>query len=510
MTVSFLRAFAITTALIAVLSAGGMPAGAGGSSGQFAEWQIPEAANGSSPVRIESRLDDLLADGQFVDGPNVGEFDLRRVLASTDAALGPYTDVIESACAFYSVNPRVMIAVLEMLRVGEVTAIPDGPPRFEAPLVERRIEVLAASLAEAFYRHLYAYGARSPSRPTRDAETTLDLADGTTVDVPARVSSGTYALLAALAGSASGGEWERLMSPADPGGFTATYRRLFPDSDPLDDTNRINPDAPPPANLLQLPYPLGSSWWFNGSHNWNGGGLGRPYSSMDFGTSANSCAAPPGGDWAVAAGGGTATHPNNYPCWLRIAHVGGWITSYYHLKSAQGGGDVARNDSLGTIGCETCAGGYATGPHLHFSLLFNGAYVELDGVQLSGWTVRAGSGNYSSGYLEKQGQKAYPYARVKNDGIPCVDPSASCVTTSTTTVTPSPSATASSTRTPAASATATATQAAEGTLTPTGQPAATPTASERASSTPTSTPTSGVTPLSPRLWLPLHLRWPTK
>ena len=205
---------------------------------------------------------------------------------------------------------------------------------------------------------------------------------------------------------------------------------------------------------------------------------GKPYSSMDFFTAADSCSSPPAADWAVAAAGGTGYHPSGAACWYRIDHSGGWTTSYYHLRNTAGNGSMTANGKIGTIGCETCVGGFASGPHVHFSLLYNGAYVDLEGVQLSGWTVHSGNGDYQTGTLERKGVQLKPYSSVLNEGV------------APGTVTPTPSATTALTATP--TATATATPTATPTATATWDPELTPTVTSTATATPstTATPTS--------------------
>jgi LasA protease len=92
---------------------------------------------------------------------------------------------------------------------------------------------------------------------------------------------------------------------------------------------------------------------------------------MDFFTGGAACSTPPY-LYTVSAAAGTTRRPSNYSCWLEIDHGGGWVTSYYHLRNLAPPASVTRNAALGTIACEICAGGYATGPHVHFSLKYNG------------------------------------------------------------------------------------------------------------------------------------------
>lgn len=366
----------------------------------------------------------LLSNGQFVFGPNVGDFDLANYLLQSNHPLSEYATTIAWWSAYTSVNPRVILTLLELQETLQHSNTAGNPVLSASDpegSFEEKLENLLLPLATAFYEHLYAYGERNSDPPTLEAQVSFTLADGNIVSFPAGISSGTCAIVAVLAPLFNRHSLDELLSPSSEGGFAQTYRRLFPQDDPLDQSNQIQAPTAPPADLFQFPFPVGSSWWFNGVHNWNGGGAGRPYSSIDFGTAADNCNAPPSGDWTVAAAGGNGYHPGGYSCWYRIDHGSGWSTSYYHLLNVRGDGGVNINEGVGTIACETCAGGFATTPHVHFSLLYNGAYTELDGTQLSGWTIHEGDGTYNSGYIERDGQIKYPYQYVYNDGIPSPD-----------------------------------------------------------------------------------------
>ena len=375
----------------------------------------PTAAVGRPPAASL----ELLSDGQFVFGPNVGDFNLHAYLPESESPLAAHADVIEMWCAYASVNPRVVLTVIEM-QSGLVSSEPmadlSRPVGYAEPGLENQIESLSMGLAIAFYDHLYSYGARSENPATPGMRIRYALADGSQTTLPATSSSGTSAVTSVLAPLSEADDWAARLSPSAEEGFVQTYRRLFPDDDPLDRSNQILAAAAPPEDLLQFPFPVGSTWWFNGPHNWNGAGYGRPYSSMDFGTWGGTCANPPN-DWSVAAAGGSGYHPSGHFCWYRINHEGGWTTSYYHLRNVRGNGSVSRDENVGTIACEVCAGGFSSTPHVHFTLLYNGAYTEIDGTVLSGWTVHEGDGSYGSGYIERDGQVKYPFSSVYNDGV---------------------------------------------------------------------------------------------
>lgn len=395
---------------------------------------------------------DLISNSQFVYGPAGRAFDTTGYLARRNSALLTSASEIEAWCGYASVNPQVVLTLLEMdgARVTQAARTGSSPPAGSVPVGD-----MVTRLAERFYAHLYQYGERAAFGPAGPGPT-VALTDGATFAVGLSVSSATYAIVDMLAETLSPAEFEQAIDPANAEGFAATWARLFPGSDPLEASISITPEGAPPADLFQFPFPIGQTWWFNGAHNWNGSGevYGKPYSSMDFFTAAESCSAPPASDWAVAAAAGSGYYPNtSASCWYRIDHTGGWTTSYYHLRNVVGKGTVAPNGRLGTIACETCVGGYATGPHVHFSLLYNGAYVDLAGVKLSGWTVYTGNGDYDSGSLERDGVFLPPYAAVLNDGTRPATPSA----TPTPTRTASPTGTVAPTATRAATPTATRT-----------------------------------------------------
>lgn len=359
------------------------------------------------PVRTLQAGPQLAVDDQFVWGPNVGRFDIQGYLAGRGSALADYSADIELWASYSSVNPKILIALLE-LQHGWVS----GPaPALPADQVRQTIERTAMRLASAFYEHLHVWGSRRPSfGPVPVAGPVIQFADGSAGALPASESSATVALAAIIAAEMPADQFQIQGA----GGFETTYSALFPTDDLLAANNPINPQAVPPAALFQFPFPLGATWAASGPHSWNGGSYPPPYSSLDFFVGGGTCSSPPNA-YAVAAAYGEAYWPQGYSCWLELDHANGWVTSYYHLQNLYSGAPLGRGAKVGTIACETCAGGFATGPHVHFSLKFNGAYASLEGVKLSGWTVHVGSVPYTSGSYERGSQLLSPYVSLLND-----------------------------------------------------------------------------------------------
>jgi len=371
----------------------------------------------SAHVALEAPL---LADGQFVWGPNVGDFDVRAFLIERDSPLAAYSDSVISWAGYTSVNPKLLLVVLEMRR-GLVSDLPADADR---GLIDEWVEEASMDLTSAFYEFLYTWGSRRPpDEPVHPRLPSIAFEDGSSVEISAQTNAGTYAVATTLARASDGATWSAQTAPEGAGSFAEVFDSLFPGTDRLDDSNPIDPAAPPPGDMFQLPFPLGATWSFNGPHNWNGGSYPPPFSSMDF--SSNWPHDPPfpyHSAVAAAGGSGTILSPNpsfsDQPCWVRIDHGGGWMSSYYHLRNLGPPGNlgaVMPNSALGTIGEEICNGGFASGAHVHFSLLFNGSYVDLEGVELSGWTVHVGTTPYTTGSLQRDGLTLLPYDVVLND-----------------------------------------------------------------------------------------------
>jgi len=233
----------------------------------------PESTAGTTPAHVPPPtasvhasaapppLPPLISDGQFVFGPDVKGFDTAAYLRRTGSSLVEYADALTFWCAYTSINPRLVLTLIEMqsgLVQRNPNADPDRPVGYPQPGFERQVEALTIALATAFYDHLYTYGTRAERPPSPGVTIPLTLGDGTPVSLPADLNSGTCAVATALAPLYNRDDWTRLFSPSHPLGFAQTYHRLFPHDDPLDTSNRINAPSAPPPDLLQFPFPVGS------------------------------------------------------------------------------------------------------------------------------------------------------------------------------------------------------------------------------------------------------------
>jgi murein DD-endopeptidase MepM/ murein hydrolase activator NlpD len=115
-------------------------------------------------------------------------------------------------------------------------------------------------------------------------------------------------------------------------------------------------------------------------------GYSRMHKGVDF--------AAPTGTPIYAAGGGkvvSAGRNGSYGNYIRIRHSGEYSTAYGHLsrlaKSTRVGGRVQQGQVIGYVG----ATGRATGPHLHYEILRNGAQINPLSVKQPPNTQLAGA-----------------------------------------------------------------------------------------------------------------------
>ncbi len=399
-----------------------------------------QTATNSTSIQIGGQI---LSDGQFVYGSNIGDFNVKTYLESNAPYLSKYADGLYGRSEYFSMNPKIYLTLLEIhshLISDPNIAVAENPFGFSNSDFMSQVEYLSSRMTEAYYLHIYSYSALPAARRSLKPYVSPS---GNTINVTSDTNAGTYAIIAGLA-AMDEQNIPLILDNSQKNGFYQTYRRLFGNNDPLDETNHIyipgksdtltfpnnllpipgsdqvTGASPAPSNLLQLPYLQGLSWKFGGVHNTDGTTTFTDASSMDFYPSGAVWGIDTSNMWVVAAAAGIPTRYSD--CGYKISHSGalnqGWETTYYHLEGAKYlSGSVNQNDKIGVIANTeaeaTCTGGSASGPHVHFSLKYNGAYVAINGTALSGWYVHSGRYSYDVDknymWLERDGVKKYAY-----------------------------------------------------------------------------------------------------
>lgn len=157
---------------------------------------------------------------------------------------------------------------------------------------------------------------------------------------------------------------------------------------------------------MSLPWAVGQSWTVLGGPHAHDAGSG-PWSSLDLA----------GGDQRVLAVRDGLAYT---PCvgMIRVLHADGYASRYYHLWNHlwADGLAVSAGTYLGDTGTETGCGGAANQRHVHFSLMYNGNFVGIDGHIIGKWLFRNGSAQYGGSALH--GSRSVPVGgQVHNYGV---------------------------------------------------------------------------------------------
>ncbi len=352
----------------------------------------------------------IIPDSELVYGPLSGRFDIEAFIQDKHGYLLNHKDfvnggalssaqVIRSVAQDFSINPRILLALLEY-RTGWVTNPNPDPSLGDLPFgildglhvgLFRQLVWVAATLNDGYF------GWRS------SASTDWAMADGSVVPVDPTINAGTAGVQNFFAQLDDYSTWLRDVSP---GGFFDTYFALF--GYPFD--LAIEPLVP--VNLVQpallLPFAPGQTWSFTGGPHlaWD---AGTPFGALDF--------APPGEAqgcvevdyWVTAVADGVVTRTGDGEVILDLDGDGnegsGWVILYMHIESrdrVQPGTLLQAGDRIGHPSCE---GGQSSGTHVHLARKFNGEWISAIGpvpFNLSGW-ISAGTGEQYVGTLTRNG-----------------------------------------------------------------------------------------------------------
>lgn len=287
-------------------------------------------------------------------------------------------EIIERVSLEYSVDPRILIAVLEfaagMLTDSELDEEkrlfplrqPEALYRLRRAGLYNQLSWLADQLNQGYYGWKYR------------GEAILELEDGGRLFYEPNLNAGTVAVQHVLAQLPSVADWRQASGEA---GLYQTYRLLFGDPQQL-----AHETVPPGLQqpVLTLPFPRGDVWRFTGGFH-GGWGNGSAWAAVDF--------APPR---AAGQGGAcfTALYPTTAVARGTIARLDeglvildldedsdegtGWTILYLHIDHS----DLLQEGQLveagNILGYASCLGGVTNATHLHIARRFNGEWLPAD------------------------------------------------------------------------------------------------------------------------------------
>lgn len=166
------------------------------------------------------------------------------------------------------------------------------------------------------------------------------------------------------------------------------------------------------SSLLSLPYEQGQTWTLTGGPHSCCGSDSTDQGALDLADGLTN-------GYVRAAREGVVFRSDNCPNFVRVDHSDGWQTGYYHIinEAVSNGQSVARGQFLALQGTGTGCGGFASGPHVHFSLRLNGVIQSFDNRDLGGWTVMAGASQYEGCMRRiRDGLTQCQWGPIYNDG----------------------------------------------------------------------------------------------
>lgn len=377
----------------------------------------------------------LLPDSRIVRGPGSAQFDVAGFVNSQpgyvsratdviDDLVFPASEIIERVSREFSVDPRILLALLEFRsgwlsqRTIEDELVKDYPLRITPDLdgfdrrgLYRQLSWAANQLNRGYYGWKYT------------GLNTLEFSDGERIRLADDLNAGTSALLYLLSLNVALATWER---DAAEDGFMRVYRAYFdvPDDYSLSFV---------PADLVQpefiLPFEPDQVWYFTGGPH-GGWGSGSAWSAIDFAPPDDRTDTDPlcylSEYWVTAVASGVIARSDDGVVILDLDFDGdeatGWSVLYLHIGSegrVAPGQQVQAGDRIGRASCE---GGFSNATHMHIARRYNGEWIpaECDGCSmriatipfsLSGWRVYGIANQEYQGYLMKNGEQ-----RVANQG----------------------------------------------------------------------------------------------
>ncbi|MBN1484428.1 MAG: peptidoglycan DD-metalloendopeptidase family protein [Chloroflexia bacterium] len=345
----------------------------------------PVPDTGSPPLLLDN-------DRLFYE-PGWGTLEVRSFLEGRPGVLGglrtwvgdqemPLADVITGQCLFYGVNPKVVLALLE-LQSGLVDQ-PEPTPEDLDWAMGYRQESERGLEAQIHWAVIEIYRAK---RDYPVVESLL-LSDGQRIPLPANTNLGSYALLRVVAQTGSEAEL-RALQGADQQAFVQTYRRLF-EEDPRQSLSGLPPASQP---FLYQPYPDTHEFTCSFDHESpflvGDGSILSAHGNDVLDLQGSICDGHNGWDYALdigvvvqAAADGVVLWANNADdnCATRsivLDHQNGYHTLYWHLDrlDVSPGQRVEQGGTLGLSGASGCT----IGPHLHFGVHFCGREVDPEG-----------------------------------------------------------------------------------------------------------------------------------
>jgi LasA protease len=350
----------------------------------------------------------IIPDSELVAGPLTALFDIPDFISGLDGYLARHeeqvegvmlsgAEIVQRVAMDYSINPRLLLAVLEY-QSGWLT---EPNPRdytftyamgWENPDLDGLYKQLAWA-ANELNRGYYLWRVNGIGVWT--------LPDGVVVPIDSTINAGTAAVQHLFSRLYGQEIWERTVRPD---GIFKTYQQYF--GYPFDYAHEplIPPGLAQPN--LQLPFEAGVDWSFTGGPH-GGWGDGSAWAALDFAPFDEPLGCNQSENWVVAMTDGMIVRADHGAVVQDLDGDGmaetGWSLFYMHIETRD-------RVAVGTyllagerVGHPSCEGGFSTGTHVHIARRYNGEWISADqgmSFMMDGWRS-SGAGNVYDGSLRK-------------------------------------------------------------------------------------------------------------
>lgn len=350
----------------------------------------------------------IIPDAELIYGERAQDFSASELIRTWNGALDRYVElvdeeqlsgaqIVERVASKYSVNPRLLLAVLEY-QGGWLTMPERAPDLFTYELGYEHIglEGLYSQLswaADQLNRGYYQWRAGWAGP--------YILPDGTAVRPGPGINAGTAGVQWLFGQLYPPESWETVVGED---GFFRVYEILF--GNPFAGTQyTVIPDGLEQPSL-QLPFEEAKVWSFTGGPH-SAWGSWAAWAALDFAPPGNALGCVFSNEWVTAIGDGPIVRSSNGEVIQDLDGDGyegtGWAIQYMHvatLDRVPAGTFLTRGDRIGHPSCE---GGISSGTHLQLARKFNGEWIPADGslpLDLDGW-ISAGDGAQYDGALTR-------------------------------------------------------------------------------------------------------------
>lgn len=367
----------------------------------------------------------IVPDSELVYGPSTVDFDLDAFVREQGGYLQNYQEevdeklrdgaqIVELVAHNFSVNPRLLLAILEY-QSGWVTKtdLDEKAINYPVGLVDERRQGLYRQLAWAatqLNRGYYVWRVNGVGAWL--------LGDGSVVPINPTINAGTAGVQQFFASLLNREDWLAAISET---GVLATYEQFFGypflySFEPVIPADLVQP-------VMQLPFEADQEWAYTGGPH-AGWGDGSAWAALDFAPPGEALGCVENDAWVIAVADGLIIRAENGAVVQDLDGDGkeqtGWSILYMHVEKRQRVEPGTYLKAGERIGHPSCEGGVSTGTHVHLARRYNGEWISADqGIPfvLDGW-ISQGDGYEYNGYLYRNGKRIEAYAgRSADNGI---------------------------------------------------------------------------------------------